>query len=146
MPITKSKEMIEFFRLIALPPLERVEQGLPETLVQMTEHLGITYQTITKWHRKAKQMGISKMQVEAPVFTPTLPQSKEEQEKAIFMKQLTIDAAQKGASAPTRTLYATLMKMMPKTSIDVNLGLTADERARRNLTADKQLEEGGFKL
>ena len=60
------------------------------------------------------------------------------------MKQLTADAAQKGATAPTRTLYAQLKGKMPKTNINLEVGLSADEIARRNLAADKQLEEGGF--
>ncbi len=141
---TKSKKMIELFRLVSMPTLERVERGLPETLIQMSEHLDVMYPTIIKWHHKAKLMGISKMDEAMEKFEPVLPKSKDEEEWAIFMKQLTSDAATKGATAPTRTLYAQLKGKMPKTNIDLRIGLSADEIARRNLEASRQLEEGGY--
>jgi len=142
---TKIKKQIEFFRLVAMPKIERVELGYPETLLGISEYLGVMYGTIILWHKKAKQMGISKMDNTGMVAGSLPPMNADEREWGIFMKQLTADAAQKGATAPTRVLYAQLKGKMPKTNINLEVSLSADERARRNIEADKQLEEGGFR-
>ncbi len=136
----KNKKKLEFFALVSIPTLERAERGLPETLLQMSEHLGVFYRTITKWHREAKLMGISRLDSSKETFE-SVPLTAEDKEWKIFMRQLTIDAAEKGATAPTRTLYAQLKHKMPRTGLDVKIGLSADERLRRMLDAEVELEE-----
>ena len=138
----KLDERIEFYKMIALSRIERKEAGYPDTLTEMAKLLKVDYQTVYTWHKKAKELGISKLSGKYEVMKRVEGWDKEWE---MFMKQLTKDAVKEGATAPLRTLYAQLKGKMPKTSISLEVGLSADERARRNLEAQKQLIEGGYR-
>lgn len=141
----KLKKQIEFYELVAMPTMERVEKGYPETLMGMADYLGVMYATVIKWHKNAKALGISRIDEKNENIKPLPPLSADEKEKEAYMKKLYNETMEKGCQSNKMELYAKLKGWMPKTSLDVTLGLSADERIRRNLEADRQLEEGGYK-
>ena len=84
---------------------------------------------------EAKTERAAKLRVE-----PLVALMAEERQKATFMAQLYSDSIKPGAPAAIRDLYAILMGWKVDRK-EITLALNADEIAKRNLAAKKQLEE-----
>jgi len=145
----KVEERAAWLKWYVLTDKERTAQGYPLTQQEYKKVLNISHETMINWGKVAQAEGIYPVKMRKPNKRRPLPEGQKEItpddiEWARFMRQLTADAAEKGATAPTRTLYAQLKGKMPKTNLDIKIGLSADEIARRNLEATKQLKEGGY--
>ncbi len=66
-----------------------------------------------------------------------------EDEKLALARKVYADAMVKGASAKDKDLAVRMLGMLIDRQ-EVKIGLTADEIARRNLEAERQLKEGGY--
>lgn len=130
----KVKERELFLQWLPLSTEQRVEQGLALTMAGEAKSLGVANTLVYKWKRRAEA---------AAIIEPTTL-SEQEQADALFLKELTRDVTAPHSKTSDRLLYATIRKMIPKTNIDLKISLSADEIARRNLEATKQLTEGGY--
>lgn len=66
-----------------------------------------------------------------------------EDEKVALARKVYNDAIRKGASTRDKELAVRMLGLIIDKK-EISIGLTADEIARRNLEADRQLREGGY--
>lgn len=127
----KNEERAEFLRWFGLSEIDKVEAGLPTTMVGIAKHLNVTPDTIRAWVKVVRRQ------------LPQLEEEKEEEEWAKFMVHLRKQALREGAPAAVMDLYAVLKGKKIEQMV-VKIGLSADELARQSLIAQRQLKDGGY--
>ena len=129
---TNIQQKAEFLKLMEMSPVERGMNKLPVTPQEMATHLDVHVSTIYGWQKQFKDGDWFKQE-----------KSDEEQKvEALYKLQ---EEVMTGTNVPANK-WETFFKLKgwyePKQEIRV--GLSADEIARRNLLAERELRESGF--
>lgn len=132
----KIKEKEAFLKWVVLTQEELKEQKLPLNIKAEAKKLGVALTLAYEWKKLALRTGL----IIKPIYKE---QSKDEREKEELLDKLYKESMVMGCPANKIEVFAKLKGWL-KPSLDLNLGLSADEIARRNLEATKQLKEGGY--
>lgn len=144
-------KMAEGFRILQLDELERSRQGLPVSTREIASFLGVTFSTVTHWRQNLPSYleSLEKRKGEKKKILAIMEQLSPQDEPMDWLRKRTQDAneallksVQKGSPASIRTFYQLLGLLSDK--VEVKIGLSADEIARRHLGARQELREQGY--
>jgi len=108
----------------------------PRTKIAFAKEHGVSIQTLMAWDKKADHANLDRQIDELPV---------EEQIK-VFKSLMFKIVQNPKAPSMDRKLFAQMHGLITdKAEVKVEIGLTADEITKRNLEAERQLREEGFR-
>ena len=147
-------------RILALSPTERAMQGLPLTLKDIAKLVGVNPGTIHTWKENLPQiLDEMREQEEKRWVIERLEKDKKlrriaernlgpqdiaevsEEEKLALARKVYEDAMKQGASASEKDVAVKMLGLMIDQKGVRRSGLTADEIARRNIEAERELSE-----
>jgi len=125
----------EIATVLAMTPVERVANGLPVSTGDIAKHFGVgEKKVLTIRHNLSGELNGAV----AKIWQKTEEQLRKEIEQFLYI------AASKGNPNSAKILAQMKGWLIEKS--EVKIGLSADEIARRNLEADRQLREGGYRV
>ena len=143
-----------YFNWLEMNKAERQSKGLDFGRKDLAVQYNLAATTLVKWEKEyyggmrakealAEDLVVirkdAELKAKAQIEAETPPKT-EEEEWEDFKEHLRKQAMKPNASAPVMTLYANLEgKLIDKK--EIKIGLSADDIARRNLIADRELKQ-----
>ena len=126
---------------------ERFRHRLPFSKKELAQGLGISEETLHKWYRDYQKM-LNEPKKEDPPEVPEVKPTEITPEEIAEFRRLLFDIAKNPkASNKDRELAAKMVGVITeRQEKKVTIELTADELTRRNLEADRQLREVGYRV
>lgn len=144
MPHTIRKK-IEAFQWFGFIPEERFKHHLPITYEEYAEKIQVSTRQLSNWKAEYDKVQSEKKTVGVDDYTPGDWKQYLQSKKLEAAKRL-VEEVQNGKVTAIEAFFKLLGEFIEKTEHKVEFGLTADEIARRNFEADRQLREGGYRV
>jgi len=157
MPAPKTEERKLAMEWFATPTAERWEKGFPLNDKEMRAKLGVKTTVWNKWinqfHEKQKRDVVMKCHpmatggeksIEVEVIEPDYASDAYLNDKTEVVDKALISACEDNNAQALKIFYTLNKRLVERT--EVKVGLTADELTRRNLEAERQLREGGYRV
>jgi len=160
MVLAKDETKYRAARILALSPTERALQGLPLTLTDIAKLVGVTPGTVGAWKQNLPKIidEMRKMENRQRVLERLEKDKKlrriaernlgpqdiaeiTDDEKLALARKVYEDAMRQGASASEKDVAVKMLGLMLDQRGVKRSGLTADEIARRNIEAERELSE-----
>ncbi len=159
-------KMVEAARILAINPIQRGMTGLPVTIAEVAEHIGVHEATLRRWMEqipqftgenknknvvrraitKAKQLqrDAENLEPEEGIEEPEGDYNSEEWLSSRSQKadQALLIACEKGNANALRTYYQLTKRLVEKQEITHKID--GSYIARANLTAERELREAGY--
>ncbi len=134
-------------KILVLDRQERLEKGLPHTDKMIARHVGVTRDTIDRWKKEIPQT-ITEME-KPKVTTDILGDALHDYDSDTWLKEnikkvnkALIKSCDAGSPASLKIYYQLTKQLIEESKITHEI--SADEVARRNLEAARQLRESGY--
>ena len=160
MALAKDETKYRAARILALSPTERALQGLPLTLTDIAKLVGVTPGTVSAWKQKLpeildemrgmenRQQVLERLEKDKKLrriaernLGPQDIAEVTDNEKLALARKVYEDAMRQGASASEKDVAIKMLGMLIDQKGTRRSGLTADEIARRNIEAERELSE-----
>ena len=128
------RQKAEFLKLVELTPIERGLNNLPVSPQEMADHIGVHVATIYGWQKEYKEWG-----------EITIPKTDEEEREELII-HLYQESLQPNCPANKIELMGRMRGWIKNEPQEIKLVISADERARRNLEAERELREAGYRM
>lgn len=147
----KSVRKAQALKIFLTPKEEKIKQGLPLTRQELATYMGVNRKTMWKWledlPRFVAQTKLNAKDIKALMETSLASKSydpedwlknrTEEADRALMV------ACANGNAAALKLFNQLTNRLVEKSEQKVEIGLSADEIARRNLEAERRVTEFG---
>ena len=160
MALAKDETKYRAARILALSPTERALRGLPLTLTDIAKLVGVNPGTVSAWNRNLpkildemremenRQQVLERLEKDKKLrriaernLGPQDIAEITDNEKLALARKVYDDAMRQGASASEKDVAIKMLGLLIDQGRTRKRGLTADELARRNIEAERELDE-----
>ncbi|MAH50470.1 hypothetical protein CMI37_31905 [Candidatus Pacearchaeota archaeon] len=130
------------FKLMGMTPPALGAQGIAPTQRGKAEAVGVSERTFIRWEREYEDVKSAEREFKEEVFDPKAYLEANNRE----ITEGLLKSCKNGNVLAIKLVKQLLGELVEKSETKVELKISADERTRRNLEADRQLREGGYRM